>query len=418
MIRIIPALFLLILSTQLYGCWDRREINDLAFVVGVAYDHAEIGGETGIKLTIQVANPAVMVASQGGGAATGGAGETGGAGGAGPFWTVSETGETIREAISKMNYRIPKHLFFGHDRINIISEEVARSGLAPFLDRLTRSRESRDNNFIAVSKGDASSILEQKSPVFQSTALALNSIFLDKDGWQGILAVHIADFQYRLSTGVTSPLAPVVEVIPQASLTTEEKKAGTTNTVAITGLAAFDPEGRLVDYLDERESMGLIWVLNRAKNRVLTIPQYIDGKEEFISLRLVGAKSKIVVSIGEDGRPVFEIKTKADFDVLEHFGTHRGLSDVNFINDLEIMVSSQVINEIEAAVRKSQQINADIFGFGEEVRRQQKREWPQYRDHWSEILPRVNIIIECETHIHDRELTVDTPGATKEGAGQ
>jgi hypothetical protein len=64
-----------------------------------------------------------------------------------------------------MNYRIPKQLFFGHVRINIISEKMARSSLTPLLDRLTRSRESRDNNFIAVSKGDAGNVLEQKSPV-------------------------------------------------------------------------------------------------------------------------------------------------------------------------------------------------------------------------------------------------------------
>ncbi len=412
--RIITALLLLILSTQLCGCWDRREINDLGFVVGVGYDYAEIDGKPGVKLSAQIANPAVLASGQGGASTTGG---TGGITGAGPFWTVSDTGVTIREAISKMNYRIPKQLFFGHVRINIISEKMARSSLTPLLDRLTRSRESRDNNFIAVSKGDAGNVLEQKSPVFQSTALALNSIFLDKDGWQGILAVNTADFQYRLSTGVTSPLAPVVEVIPQASLTVEEKRAGTTNTVAVTGLAVFNPEGRLVDFLDERESMGLIWVLNRAKNRVLTVPQFVDGEEELISLSLVKTKSKVVLSIGEDGLPVFEIKTHADFDVLEHFGIHRGLSDVDFINDLERTAGSQVINEIEAAVKKSQQINADIFGFGEEVRRQQRREWPQYRDHWSEIYPMVKIIIACETHVHGRELTVDTPGATKEEAG-
>ncbi|MFX4263770.1 Ger(x)C family spore germination protein [Pelotomaculum propionicicum] len=414
--RIIPALFLLILSLLLCGCWDRREINDLGFVVGVAYDQAEIDGKPGVKLTAQVANPAAMSAGQGGTSITGG---TGGITGAGPFWTVSDTGETIRAAISKMEYRIPKYLFLGHVRVNIISEKLARIGLTPLLsDRLTRSRESRDNNFMAVSKGDAGSVLEQKSPVFQSTALALNSIFLDKDGWQGILAVNIADFEYRLSTGVTSPLAPVVEVIPQASLTTEEKKAGITNTVAITGLAAFDPDGRLVDFLDERESMGLIWVMNRAKNRVLTIPQFVDGTEEFISLRQVEAKSKIVVSIGEDGLPSFEIRTQASFDLLEHFGTHRGLSDINFINSIEQMAGSQMINEIEAAVRKSQQIDTDIFGFGEEVRRQHRREWQQIKDNWREIYPIVKVTVECQAHIHDRELTVDTPGSRQEGDGQ
>lgn len=317
-----------------------------------------------------------------------------------------------------MNYRIPKQIFLGHERVIIFGDKAARSGLTPFFDRLTRSRESRDTKFIAVSKGDPGKILEQESPIFQSTVLSLYNIFLTKDGWQGIMAVNMADFVYRLSTGVTSPLAPVVELVPQTSLTPKEKQAGNINTVAVTGLAAFDTDGRLVDYLNERESMGLLWVMNRAKNRVLTIPHFIGGMEELVSLNLVKAKSKISVSIGDDGLPFFEIKTHVNFDLLEQFGGRREIVDVGMISDFEKTAGSKVINEIEAAVKKSQQLNTDVFGLGEEVRRQHRREWPQYKEHWKEIYPLVNVTVECETHIRNRELSVGAPGSRTEGAGQ
>ena len=124
------------------------------------------------------------------------------------------------------------------------------------------------------------------------------------------------------------------------------------------------------------------------------------------------------VSIGDDGLPVFEIKTQARFDVMEHFGASRGLSDVSVIYDLEKMAASQMINEIEAAVKRSQQINTDVFGLGEEVQRQLRREWPQYKEHWREIYPIVNVTIECETRIRDRQLAVEPPGSRTEGAGQ
>lgn len=418
--RILPALFLLFLTTLLYGCWDRKEINDLGIVVGLAIDQAELeGGKTGVKLTMQVANPAVMAAGQGGTAGAAGTGGAGGANGARPFWTVTETGETIRGTIARLNYKVPKQLFFGHTRVLIFGEKAASAGLAPFLDRLVRSRESRENNFIAVAKGDPDRVIEQESPVSQATSLALDDIFRDKDGWQAIISTTLADFEYRLSTGVTSPVAPLVEIVPQTSLPQEERKPGNpTGTVAVTGLAAFDQEGRLAGYFNERETKGLLWVLNRARLQVITVPLYADGREEPISLRQVDAKSKVVASIGDDGLPVFEIKTKASFDVLEHFGTRRGLSDVDFISDIEEMAAGQVINEIEAAVIKSQQINTDVFGFGEELRRQHRRDWPQYKEQWKEIYPIVNVTVECEAHIHDRDLTVEPPGSRKEGAGQ
>lgn len=419
--KIVYVIILLVLSSLPYGCWDRVEINEIALVVGTTADYTELeGGKTGVKVTAQVANPAVMAGAHGG--ATGGAGGAGGGVGTGEskaFWTITETGQTIREAISKMDYTVPEQLFFGHARVQLFGERAARAGIYPFLDRLVRSRQSRENDFIAVTKGDPGRILEQESPLFMATSLALDDIFRNKDGREAIMAVNHADFDYRISTGITCPVAPVVEIVPHTSLSSTERESGRArNTIAVSGLAAFDRDGRLVDYFNERETKGLLWVLNRAKRQVLTIPYFVDGAEEPVSLRQVNAKSKIGVSIGEDGLPSFEIKLRVSFDVLEHFGIHQGLSDVDFISNLEDMACGQIINEIEAAVIKSQQINTDVFGFGEEVRRKHRRDWQRYKDQWRDIFPEVKVTVDCQTQIRDRELTVEPPASHKEGAGQ
>ncbi|NLJ76509.1 MAG: Ger(x)C family spore germination protein [Peptococcaceae bacterium] len=412
--RVVFIFLLVVLSALHCGCWDRVEIDDLELVIGDAHDLADYAGKTGVQTTFQIANPQAMISSQGAMSGGRGGGEGGGSG-SGTFFVVSERGESIRDSVAKMNYRIPKQLFLGHERVAIFGEKAARSGLTPFFDRLTRSRESRDTKFIAVSKGNASRILEQESPVSQSTAQALNTIFENKDGWQGILAVNMADFLYRLGTGVTSPVAPLVEVVPQTSMTSKEKKEGLSNTVALTGLAVFDTHGRLVDTFNERETMGLMWVINRVKNRALTIPHVAEGKAEPVSLDLTKAKGKIKVDIEDNGLPVFEIKMQTEFDLLEHFSKHREMIDVGLIAELEKTASTQVINEIEAVLKKSQMLGTDVFGFGEEVRRQHRRNWPQYKEHWRDVFPIVNVAIQCETRIHNRELSVEPPGSRTEG---
>lgn len=419
--KIFYAIILLVLSSLTYGCWDRVEINDMGLVVSTTADYTELaGGKTGVKVTAQVANSPVMAGVQG--STTGGMGGAGGGGGtSGPkaFWTITETGQTIREAISKMDYMVPKQLFFGHTRLQLFGERAARAGITPFLDRLVRSPESRENVFMAVTKGDPGRILEQESSLFTASSLALSDIFKYKDGRQAIMAVNHADFDYRLSTGITCPVAPVVEIVPLASLSSTERESGRAmDTIAVTGLAAFDQDGRLVDYFNERETKGLLWVLNRAKRQVVTIPYFADGSEEPITLRQTKVKSNIAVSIGEDGLPSFKIKTRASFDVLEHFGTHQGLSNVDFISSLKDMAAGQIINEIEAAVIKAQQINTDVFGFGEEVKRKHRRNWQQYKDQWRDIFPSVKVTVECETHVNNRELTVEPPASRKEEDGQ
>lgn len=409
---ILLALLALVLASG--GCWDRREINDLGMVVGVATDLVEDpGGDPMVEVTLQVIRHAATTAD-GPGVSSG---MVGAGGGTQLFWTISDTSKTIRAAIVKMDYEISDQLFLGHTRVNLIGEKAARSGAAPFFDRLMRSRESRGTTFVLVSKGKAKNVLEQETPVFGASALMLAEIFKAKDGTQAIMSVNIKDFLYQLNSGIICPLAPVVEVVPKTSLTSAEKKSeGGKNTLRISGLAAFSQDGKLVDFLNERETLGLMWVLNKVKNRELTVPHHTGGTNEPISLGVYKSESSIAVSQGENGRPAFEVKVKAYCDLLEQFGSQAGTSDESFIESLTKEAGDQIALEIEAAVKKAQQINTDVLGFGEELRRRHRRDWLPLKDSWNEIFPEVIVTVEPEVSIRHRGLAVEPPSSRREEA--
>ncbi len=126
----------------------------------------------------------------------------------------------------KMNHKIPRHLFFGHARVYVFGENVARNGLVPLIgDRLMRSYETRENVYVTVAKGEGKAVLEQETPVFRASGLALNDAFSLKGGTQAILAMTMNDFIYRLNSKTICAVAPAVEVSPQTSLTSEEKSS-------------------------------------------------------------------------------------------------------------------------------------------------------------------------------------------------
>lgn len=407
--KAVTLLALLVLVLAAAGCWDRREINDLGLVVGVATDLVEgPEGEPLVEVVLQVIRHTATT----GAGASGGVDEMGK--GARHFWTISETAQTIRSAIVKMNYQIPEELFMGHVRVNLIGEKAARSGSAPFFDRLMRSRESRGTCYVVVSKGDAKKILEQETPTFGASALALNDIFKVKKGNQAILSVNINDFIYRLNSGIICPLAPVVEIVPETSLTTAEKKSGGKNTLRISGTAAFSQDGRLVDFLDERETLGLMWVLNKVKDREITLRHQDGGTDEPITLGVYKSLGSIAANLDKDGRPVFEIKVKAYCDLLEHFGSQPGISNESFIESVTQEASEQIALEIEAAVKKAQQLNTDVLGFAEELRRRHYRDWLLLKDSWNEVFPEVVVTVEPEVNIRHRGLTVDPPSSRRE----
>lgn len=410
--RTLAVMLLVLVSALLSGCWDKREINDLAVVVGLSIDLEEgAGGEQEVRLTFQVANPSAILPAGAGGGGGGG----GGTRAAKAYWTVSAKGRTVRAAALKINYRVPKQLFFGHVRAHVIGEKMARSGVTPILDRTLRSSETRENTFIAVTKGEGKRVIEQETPVFRTSALALNDMFTLKNGTQAIMAVTLSDFFYRLNTRTTCPVAPLVEVGPQASLTSEEKAAGSSKeTIVVNGIGVFNPDGKLVDFLDERETLGLMWVLNKVRSREITVSFPELGPDARITLGVIRSKSSIAVKIGEDGLPGFEINVTTLCDLWEHQGHYAGMLDSKFLENVEKAASGQILNEIEAAVRKAQTLNCDIFGFGEEVRRQHSREWYQMKDRWKGIFPSVNVTVSSETSLRHRGLTVESPGTPEE----
>ncbi|NLB18873.1 MAG: hypothetical protein GX825_09150, partial [Syntrophomonadaceae bacterium] len=191
--RFVTILIIIILAFTV-GCWDRTEIIDLGIVVGLALDKGEKPDE--VVSTIQIANSQAFL--------------PGGASGSDePFWTASGKGKTVREAIEKMDYRIPKILFFGQNRLLIIGEEAARGGIDPYLDRVWRSKGVRANIFVAIAKGTGKEILEVAMPTFQSSAMAMVSLFnLGNRG--AIIPMTLAEFSYDIGTGRGGAVAPMV----------------------------------------------------------------------------------------------------------------------------------------------------------------------------------------------------------------
>lgn len=404
---LLASVMILIILTG--GCWDRMEINDLALVVATGADLVENAGKDNVMVTLQIANPVALVPGQGGGWAGPGAPKA--------FWTITGRGVSVLEASQSVSERIPKRLFFGQSRVYVIGEEAARSGISRFLDKLLRGRSTRRNIYLVIARGTAKRVLEVEMPTFRATGLAIANIFDLEGETRGIFPVTLNDFAYRLSTGVTSPVAPVVSVVPQTSISAEDLKVpgGSPRAIRVSGLAVFDPqEGKLLGFFDEQQTLGLMWVLGKIKEREIVVSCPVEGPVEPVLLKLIRSKSRIIVHIDDNGLPSFEVRVKTLCDLSEHFGIHAGLLTIPYFESLERRVNTSIEREIGAAVSKAQALHVDVFGFGEEVKRQRRHDWRRIADRWEEIFPVVNVTIKAETGFRHRGLSVEAPGSRKE----
>lgn len=138
------------------GCWDQQEVERLGIVLATALDQAPDGR---VRVSVQTINPKALV---GGGLGGGG----GGFGGTRPFRNRSTEGISIFDCIRLLSLESPRQLFFAHNQIILISEELARNrGIEELVDFFDRNPQIRRSNWVLISRSDNSTILEMPGEI-------------------------------------------------------------------------------------------------------------------------------------------------------------------------------------------------------------------------------------------------------------
>ncbi len=183
--RIIAIILLLSLCLGLTGCYDKKEVDDLAYVLALGIDN---GKTNTLKVTLQYAVPGKL-----GGSGGGGGGGGGGSGQASSIITVDSA--SITDALSMANNFLSRRLDLSHTEIAVFSEEMAREGkISIYMNFMNRNTEFRPSMTIAVSRGSAEDYLRGIKPVldlvpskyyeltfasYRYTGLTVNSQFLN-----------------------------------------------------------------------------------------------------------------------------------------------------------------------------------------------------------------------------------------------
>ncbi|WP_281890333.1 hypothetical protein [Paenibacillus sp. YYML68] len=142
---VITCVLCLLLAIPLTGCWNRKELNDLAIAGGLAIDQADASQ---YKVTVQVVDPSEVASRKGGG-------------GRSPVLTFEATAPSVFEAIRKLTTSSPRKIYLSHLRIVVLGQQLAERGIAKPLEFLSRDHEVRSDFFVILAKdAKASDILK------------------------------------------------------------------------------------------------------------------------------------------------------------------------------------------------------------------------------------------------------------------
>lgn len=351
---------MILIFSLLSGCWSSVEINEHAFVMGIAVDAG--GAKDELEITVQVAKPAAMNSR-----AQNGEKE---------YANFSSTGTGIDVPLHNLELQVDQQLYAGHNQAIVISREVAEQGISSILDFFIRSSDGRFTVPLFIAEESAKDILDVKGELESMPALYIKSLVQSQTGYHAMAEATVRTFLSDMLSKTSAAIIPMIKIIDED---TENPK------VELSGAAVFK-NGLMCMELDTQQARALLLIQNQAQGGIFTVEAF----DNYVTLSISDSTTDI--------NPVFNdgALDKIIVDI------HMGCSVTDTAANVDIL-SEDIRNEIKNAAEKyitgfqiktfeyTQEYSADIYGFGQKLYRYYPKQAESLLNNWDEEYPKLNV---------------------------
>ncbi|MFC3788960.1 Ger(x)C family spore germination protein [Paenibacillus sp. GCM10012307] len=360
---------LLMVACLLTGCWDRKEINDLAIITGAAVSLGKQPNE--LELTLQFYSP---IRTGGSGRSSGGASSI----------TRAKLGRNMSEAASRLQDISPRQLFWGHGQVFLISEQLAQQGIEEPLDFMIRFNEPPERINVLICRGEASKVLKWKPKIERDSSVLLNEI----GNLDNSLQITLLDL-YKMSVNTAGAIIlPLVEM----------EKLSDGEEVPAVNYTAILKNRKLIAVVNKKQTRDIRWITNHSKTAsVLLVPDESRPKHT-VSVYFQHIRTTLKPVIRGNKWEV-SIETQADGSVLEN-NSDFDLSKPEKMKELQEVAAKAVTERLRSVITSAQQQwNADIFDFSGTFHRKYPGIWNKNKANWDQLFPKVRVTFDVDFNI-------------------
>lgn len=375
------SLLTLILLT---GCWDRAELPEKGFVMGVALDKAD---DNKILLTTQLFKP-----TQGVGAIGARAAET-------AYVNVSTIDDTVPRAIRDIPINIGRKTQWSHTRLIIIGEELAREReIYDLLEFFFRDHEPRLTVSVVIAEGNADKYLKMK-PLIENTMS--QQLFQSEKSSAMNSGKSIDSNLLKLGLQMKSELGNAIT--PYVYLS----KDTSSNVTNIAGVALLKA-GKLVGVMEPSKVEALQILRNKYNSGMINIPckkNKQDGGEE--AVEIVSIKSKWQPASLQEKPLKVQIKINMEVAVMEL--TCSKLDTVEEEKKFSKSIEENMKQRIKETTDWLKQNKFDAIGLGNKVYQANPKLWRKWKPTWDNRFAESMFDIEVEAKITNSGTTIGNP---------
>lgn len=373
--RVFISIFVFIYLLCTAGCWNYRELDDLAIVAGAAIDKGTDGQYTVTTEVVDVdGNNDTKSESK----------------------LISMHGKTILDAIRNGISITGKKLYWSHCKVAILSKEIAEEGVTKVLDVFLRDAEIRNDVDIVYSRQDtAREILEAQETTESIKAFAIDKVLKNQIKISKAPKTDLLDYSIELQTKGISMVIPAVHL--------EEVKG---NMIPRVAGAAIIKDDKLVGELGEEDTQALLFVRNEVKGGVLVDDKNV-GLSAPISMEIFRNDTK-VKPVVKAGKLKFKVNILVTVGIDEIQG-NENFGDEKAVNRLEASTSAATQKKVTDFIKKIQsEYGTDIFLFGDKLREKNVNKWKSVSGRWEEVFRNLEVDVDAKVHIKNSALIYKT----------
>lgn len=322
---------------------------------------------------------------------------------------IASIGTTIADAHKNLLVHADKRPSFGHTEYILFGEAIAKKGIKPYLDYISRYNEFRYNSKIYIVKGDTANSLVRKS----STAKLFVGDRISRSEENAVLT--------SLSIPITLNEALLIldnqnldVFIPSAemSITTGMGENATTHDIMLNGYGVFNKD-KLSYFTSTEEARGINWMLNRIGSGLILVKNDLGEK---VSLNIIKGQTKIKPRIMGNELHC-DVNATFTTNISEIMGDKTVL-DINSINQLTALQNKAIKKEIENTIAIAQRNDSDHFSVVSKFIIKYPMMKDYLRENWSKLFPYIRFNVTVNSNIKGTYMINEPSGSTRKIRGE
>lgn len=337
---VVFTLFILLLYS---GCYNYKEINEMAIVSSIGIDKDDKNDK--YIVSAQIMNSKESEDSEDS-----------------QIIVYTKEGDTIHEALRNVTLESPRKLYGNHLSKIVLSEEVAKEGIDNVLDTFNRLSEVRNEFIITVVKDNkASDVLKVLTSTETIPAEYVKLSLKIADETSGLTYTTKLDefISLYLKKGI-DPVVPVLKIDKKSKKGTTIDNITTTDPmskIVIENLAVTN-KGKLETYLKSEEVIGYNFLRNQIQKMI--IPVKCDDKNNYASIAILKNKTKSNTSKKDNKYIInFDINSEA---IITEYNCESNLKNEKVIEKLEKDTEKKINRYIKKSLDKQKETKGKFLG--------------------------------------------------------